>query len=520
MTDQKGKTVDSLLRDVPGIQVSGDPETRITSITFDSRQVVPGALFVALRGGYADGHEFLPQARQAGAVAAVVEPETPRSLVDEFDVVVRVPGTRATLPTIAARFYDHPSRALNVIGVTGTDGKTTTCWYVRQLLEYAGISCGLISTVAVQIPGQPDRSSARQTTPESLDVQRTLREMIDAGAAAAVVETTSHALELHRVDECSFDIGVVTNVTREHIDFHGSIENYLAAKGRLLKRVAQAKPDGKLGLVILNADDAGARSLVNDATGTEVLWYSASGNPEARVRAENVVNLADSSTFTLIMDAARHTVRLPLPGTWNVANYLAAASVAYAMGCDVDTIVSSTERLLAVPGRMELVDLGQPFTVLVDYAHTPESLRSVLTEVRQLATGRLLVVFGSAGERDVGKRALQGAVGNELADYCVFTSEDPRFEDPDAIISQIAGGAVEHGAVEGVDFDCIEDRSTAIRSIIARARPGDVVILAGKGHERSMIYGHEQRPWNEVDIARDALIALGYRTPEHEGTLA
>lgn len=520
MTDREGKPIHSLLQSVPDAQVTGDPDTLITSITFDSRTATPGSLFVALRGGYADGHEFLPRAHRAGARAAMVELDTPQSLLDGFDAVIRVSGTRATLPAIAAQFYGDPSRSLRVIGVTGTDGKTTTCWYLRQLLEYTGVSCGLISTVAVQIPGQPDRSSARQTTPESLDVQHMLREMVDAGAQAAVIETTSHALELHRVDQCSFDIGVITNVTREHLDFHGSIENYRAAKGGLLQRIAQSRAEGKLGLVILNADDEGARAISEYAAGAETLWYSATGKVDADIRAENVVNNSDSSSFSLIVGNARREIRLPLPGSWNVSNYLAAIGAVHVMSGDLDAMSDATDRLRPVPGRMELVEEGQPFTVLVDYAHTPESLRSVLTEVRRLATGHLLAAFGSAGERDVGKRALQGAVGHELADYCVFTSEDPRFEDPDDIIAEIARGAVEQGAVEGVDFDCVEDRSSAIRKIIARARPGDVVVLAGKGHERSMIYGHEHRHWNEVSIAREALNELGYRTSEHEGSLA
>ncbi|CAN5682301.1 UDP-N-acetylmuramoyl-L-alanyl-D-glutamate--2,6-diaminopimelate ligase [soil metagenome] len=509
-----------MLAGLHDVHVSGDDTVAIQSIVFDSRKVSAGSMFVALRGGYADGHDYLKVAQEAGAVAALVEPETPEEAVAGFKCVVRATNTRGVLAPLVAAFYGKPSQALTVIGITGTDGKTTSSFYLHQMLERAGLSTGLISTVAVRVPGQPDRSSARQTTPESLDVQRALREMVDAGAQIAIIETTSHALETHRVDSCHFDIGVVTNITREHLDFHGSIENYRHAKGGLLRRVTQAQNAGKRGAVVLNADDPGCQSIASHADGAELLWFSVKNHSDAAIRAENIVASPDSNTFTLIVKNARFPVCLPLPGAWNVANALAAAGAAYLSGCDPSSISGSIENLSPVPGRMEKIDLGQPFTVVVDYAHTPESLRSVLEEARRITNGRVLVAFGSAGERDLEKRFLQGAIAAQFADYSIFTSEDPRFEDPEQIIAQIATGATEHGAVRGVDFDCVEDRRTAVNELIGHAKSGDLVILAGKGHERSMIYGAENRPWDEAQTAREALQQMGFGPVNRGGTQA
>lgn len=512
--------ISQLLAEVHGVCASGDHHTLVSSIVFDSRKVVPGSLFVALRGGYADGHDYLQVAQEAGAVAAFVERETPDAAVEGFKCVIRATNTRGKLAPLSASFFGHPSQALTVVGITGTDGKTTTSFYLQQILERCGLSAGLISTVAVRIPGQPDRSSARQTTPESLDVQRTLREVVDAGAQIAILETTSHALETHRVDNCHFDVGIVTNITREHLDFHGSIENYRNAKGGLLRRVVQAGRAGKRGVVVLNADDPGCQAVASQANGAEILWYSVKSHPDALIRAEDIQALLDSNTFTLALGHERFPVRLPLPGAWNVANALAAAGVAHLLGCSSAGIVESIENLRPVPGRMESINLGQPFTVVVDYAHTPESIRSVLEEARRITNGRVLVAFGSAGERDIEKRALQGATAAQLADYSIFTSEDPRFENPEQIIADIAAGATERGAVRGVDFDCIEDRREAVNELIGRARAGDVVILAGKGHERSMIYGADNRPWDEAQVARDALQQMGFGPANHKGTQA
>jgi UDP-N-acetylmuramoyl-L-alanyl-D-glutamate--2,6-diaminopimelate ligase len=274
--------------------------------------------------------------------------------------------------------------------------------------------------------------------------------------------------------------------------------------------VATALASGKRGVVVVNADDEGARSIESYAGGCRMLRYSMNDAPGVDVSARDEVVRPDGSTFVLRTPEHEAPVTIQLPGRYNIANALAAATTGYALGLRIDTIATGLESLTSVPGRMERIDQGQPFTVIVDYAHSPEAIRSVLDEVRRIASGRVLVLFGSAGERDVEKRPLQGAVAIRSADFAMFTSEDPRFEDPDAIIEAIAAGATEAGGRRGVDFDCIEDRREAITAILKRAEPGDVVVLAGKGHERSMIYGDKKRPWSEADIAASALRELGY----------
>lgn len=501
------KTIAELATRVPAGRLYGDARTRISGIAFDSRSVRPGSLFVALRGGYTDGHRYLTAARAAGAVAAVVEPDTPAAALDGYQSVLRIENTRAALAQLAAGWFDDPSDALTVIGVTGTDGKTTTSYLIEAMLTANGLATGLIGTVTIRVPGQPDRSADRQTTPESLEVQRYLAELRAAGADAVVLEATSHGLETHRVDGCAFDFGVVTNVTHEHLDFHGSVENYRTAKAGLLRRVAAGLEQGKRGQCVLNFDDAGARSIAPAAGAAEIIWYAGSGAPAAEVRAAEVEIRPEGSRFTLATPRGSARVELRLPGSWNVANALAAAAVGHALGLEPDAIAVGLSSLAAVPGRMERIDAGQPFTVLVDYAHTPEALRSVLAEARSLARGRVLTLFGSAGERDIAKRAIQGAVAQELADFAIFTSEDPRYEDPDAIIAAIAAGAELAGGRRGVDFECIEERRAAVFELMRRAQPGDVVVLAGKGHERSLIYGDTQLAWDEAAVAREALQA-------------
>lgn len=491
--------------------VQGDTSVDISGIEFDSRLAGPGILFVAMRGGYTDGHLYVQQARAAGADAAVIESPTSTSMADGFTAVVSTPDSRALLARLATRFYDDPSRAMTVVGVTGTDGKTTTSHFIEAMCRHAGRATGLIGTVAVRIGADTVLHETRQTTPESLHLQRYLAEMRERGVDLAVVEATSHALELHRLDGCEFDIGVITNVTHEHLDFHGTIENYRRAKGGLLRRVAAARTAGKLGIAVINADDEGARSVEPDAAGCVLIRYSTRSSPDAVVSAAQIEPHPAGSRFILRSPDGSYPAAIHLPGAYNVANAVAAAATGVALELPPDTIVAGIGSLTAVPGRMETVDEGQPFAVIVDYAHTPDAIRSVLREARKLAVGRVLVVVGSAGERDRAKRAIQGAVAVTDADFAVFTSEDPRFEDPDAIIADIEAGAVEAGGRRGVDFECIEDRHRAIAVALERAAVGDVVVLAGKGHERSMIYGSEKRPWNESAVARELLRQLGYR---------
>ena len=498
-------------------RVWGDPDVDIADVCYDSRLARPGSLFVALRGGYADGHDYLADAAERGAVAAMVEADSPE--LSRFTAVALVDDTRAALSPVSAAFFDQPGSALGVIGVTGTDGKTTTTYLIDVILRRAGYRTGMIGTVAVRIGDRIIEHDTRQTTPESLEIQRLLARMRDSGVEWSVTEATSHGLVLHRLDDVPIDIAVVTNITREHLDFHGTIDAYRRAKARLLEAAVRSRDRDYPHAAVLNADDEGARSIAGWADGIPTLWYSRRG-ANADVVAEDVHLDAQGSTFRLILPSGAADVRLALIGGFNVENALAAAGVAYAVGCSPEQIASGLASLVAVPGRMHRVDAGQPFSVFVDYAHTPDALEKMLRLLRSLVKGRLIAVFGSAGERDRTKRPLQGAVSARLADFSIFTSEDPRFEEPDAIIAEIAVGADEVGAVAGRDYLCIEDRRAAIRAAIQMAGPGDAVLLAGKGHEQCMIYGAERRPWDEAREAAEALRLLGYGTERQAGNEA
>ncbi len=486
---------------LPDARLTGSPETVISGIVYDSRLVNPGDLFAALRGADFDGHAFLSDAEKRGARALLVE----RTLETTLPCIV-AEDSRTALAALSASFFGHPSRDVGVIGITGTDGKTTTSYIVEHLLKFSGLRTGLVGTVAIRIGDDEDRHSSRQTTPESNDVQRLLRRMADASVDWAVLEATSHGLAMHRLDHVAFRIGAVTNITHEHLDYHGSIEKYRRAKAILVERVA-----GAGGTVVLNRDDEGARSIEPFARGANVLCYSASGEP-ADLRAVNVEPAASGIRFDLdagSLGSARVTI--PMIGSFNVANALCASSVALAAGVPFETIAGALASVPPVPGRMVQIEEGQPFRVVVDYAHTPDSLTKVLQLLRGLhGDRRLIAVFGSAGERDVEKRPLQGAVSASLADITVATSEDPRNEDADAIIAQIVGGALNAGATHGHSIFAETDRREAIRLAFTLAQPGDCVLLAGKGHEGSIIWGWEKRPWDEARVAREVLAESGY----------
>jgi UDP-N-acetylmuramoyl-L-alanyl-D-glutamate--2,6-diaminopimelate ligase len=510
VTEHPGVSLRTLALELEDAVTTGDEEARVRSIAFDSRLVKPETLFVALRGSYFDGHDYLGAARAAGACACVVDRDVPANDLDGFRATIRVPDSRAALATVAATFHRHPSAALTLVGITGTDGKTTSSFMLDHLLRAAGMRTGLIGTVAIRIAGLPERSPGRQTTPESLEIQALLAAMRQERVEVAILETSSHGLETHRVDGCLFDIGIVTNITHEHLDFHGTPERYRAAKAGLIQRVASAAVSGKLGVTILNMDDPGARSLEPLTAGTRLIRYGLADRGQLDVSASGLHPGARGIRFRLRLGPQEAEACLPLIGRWNVSNALAAVAAGHALNIDLDAIVGGLATMASVPGRMQPVEAGQPFQVVVDYAHTATALDLVLAAARESSRGNVLVVFGSAGERDVEKRSEMGAVAARQADYAVFTSEDPRHEDPRAIIDAIAAGALGRGAIEGVDFDRIEDRVEAIDAVIRRAEAGDIVLLAGKGHERSIIYGSEARPWDEAAVARAALERRGY----------
>lgn len=494
------RVIGSLLDRIGQHRLVGDPTTIITEITFDSRDVRPGNLFVALRGGDADGHAHIGAAIGGGASAVLLDRDqdlpVPR---------VVVPDARAALSPLAAEFFGHPSRALTVVGITGTDGKTTTAHLVDGLLRDLGFSTGLIGTVAVRIGDDLDLHASRQTTPESVETQRYLWRMVRAGVGVATVEATSHGLALHRLDDVAFTVGAVTNVTSEHLDHHGTVAAYRAAKARLFDRVGATG-----GHAVINLDDEGARAMRPAAAGARTITYART-DPGADLRAVAIEMTASGSTLDIVFHDQHAPARLPLVGGFNIDNALCAVGTCLALGHPLAQIAASLERAEPVPGRLARVDLGQPFDVIVDYAHTPESLAKILGLLRGLnPAGRLITVFGSAGERDVTKRPVQGAISARLADITVVTSEDPRHEDPDAIIRQIAAGAEAAGAIAGESMFSITDRMGAVVFAIGLARPGDTVLLAGKGHEGSIIVGTTKHPWDERGAAEAALVRAGW----------
>lgn len=475
------------------LRLLGDPQTTVGGLAYDVRSVRPGDLFAALDGEPFRGHAVAAEAVARGASALLVarelSPGTPTLLS---------PEPRASLARLAAAFHGHPSRRLRVVGITGTDGKTTTAHLVETALRSAGRVTGSITTVGTTIAGEATPTDSRLTTPEAPELQGALARMAAAGVEWAIVEATSHGLVLNRLDEVAFAVGAVTNVTHEHLDFHGSPEGYRRAKALLLERVRASG-----GTAVVNADDPGALAALELAGPGPTVRFGRDGAVRAIA--------ARGPAFVLETPAGQARVRLPLPGDYNVANALCAAACAHVAGLDAETIARGLEGAPPVPGRLTSVDAGQPFAVVVDYAHSPAAVEQVLGLLRrQHRGGRLVVLLGSAGQRDRLKRPWLGELAARQADYSVFTSEDPRLEDPDAILAEIAAGAVSAGGREGETFVRVADRREAVRHALAAARPGDCVALLGKGHESSIVWGSEELAWDEVGVARSLLAELGY----------
>jgi UDP-N-acetylmuramoyl-L-alanyl-D-glutamate--2,6-diaminopimelate ligase len=500
-----------LVKLLPGAMPHQLVNVPITAICYDSRQVRPGSLFVAYRGFHTDAHRYIPQAIKAGAAAIVYEDAAWDAQMTV--PAVRVANSRIMLGPLAAAFFGYPGRAMRVVGITGTDGKTTTTFLTSMALEAAGAQTGLMGTVDFKIGPRLWANDTRQSTPEGPEVQAMLRDMAQAGCSHAVVEATSHALSAswNRLAGCAFDLAVLTNITTEHLDFHGTVEQYRADKARLFEMLGDTAPEPHKTrkVAIVNADDPNHRYFLDAAPShAERLTYAV--QQSAAVRATNVLASRNGLAFNLTTPWGTARPRLQLTGDFNVHNALAALTVACVEGVPLAAAVRALEQVPGVRGRMERIDLGQPFTVLVDYAHTPGSFEKLLTIVRPLTEGRLIVVFGSAGERDRAKRPLQGAIAGRFCDLLVLTDEDPRLEDRMAILHEIAVGAEQVGKREGSGYVCIPDRAAAIRAAFAQAEPGDIVLLLGKGHEGSIIYADHSLPWNEAAEARAALREQGY----------
>jgi UDP-N-acetylmuramoyl-L-alanyl-D-glutamate--2,6-diaminopimelate ligase len=486
------------------LEATGDLGVQITGLAYDSRAVGGGELFFCVSGFERDGHEFAPQALQAGAAALVVERRLELGVPE-----VLVASARAAMAPIAARFYGDPTAQLRVVGITGTNGKTTTAYLVRALLEQAmGEQCGLLGTVTSIVGGQERETDQRstgspigqRTTPEAIDLQAVFRAMLDGGDGACAIEVSSHALELGRADAVHFAAAIFTNLTQDHLDFHDTMEDYFLAKRRLFAEHAPA-------VSVINVGDPYGKRLAGEIDGAITFAVQAPGGERlaADYLAEDLRFDFTGAGFDLRTASGVREVRLPMPGRFNVANALAALAAAHALGGELEALLGALERGVRVPGRFEPVEEGQDFAVLVDYAHTPDSLQNVLGAARALVgAGRVLCVFGAGGDRDRGKRPLMGEIAARLADMTFVTSDNPRSEDPEQIIAEIMAGVARVPAQPLVRS--LSDRAIAIDEAIAAARAGDVLVIAGKGHEQGQEFaGGRKVPFDDVTVARKAL---------------
>ena len=470
----------------------GAANPEILAITDDSRQVTPGAVFVAYKGVAVDGHRFIPDALRRGAAAIVVE----RPSADPADAPsIVVTSGREALAWLCAAWRGFPGRALRVVGVTGTDGKTTTCNLAYAILTAAQRRTGMISTVNAVIGDRAMETGLHTTTPDADETQDYLAQMRDAGLTDCVLEVTSHALAHHRVDGIPFAVAAVTNITHEHLDLHGTREAYRAAKGRLFEMAETA---------VLNADDPFSFEYLRALTrGRRALTYSR-GKP-ADITAAEIQHAADGLHLAVDTPAGRFSLSSRLIGDYNVSNILAAVGIGVALGVPRAAIASGVAAMQGVPGRMERIDAGQPYLAVVDFAHTPNALASCLQALKAITPGRLIVVFGCAGERDREKRPLMGRAAAEGADVVVLTAEDPRRESLDAILDAVEAGA--RAAASRAILIRVPDRGEALRHACQLARPGDTVVACGKGHEQSMCFGVTERPWDDRVALRAAIAA-------------
>jgi UDP-N-acetylmuramoyl-L-alanyl-D-glutamate--2,6-diaminopimelate ligase len=485
-----------LIDALPERRVVGTPPPTVSGLTADSRRVEPGDVFVAVPGFKQDARSFVPDAVARGAAVVVTEGEP---LAEVTVPQVLVPSTRQALAHLADAFHGHPSGALTLVGITGTNGKTTTSYLVDALLRARGLTTGIIGTIQYVV-GQEKRS-ASQTTPEAIEIQGMLAEMRQLGVGGVAMEVSSHALALSRVDRLDFDVAIFTNLTQDHLDFHGTLDEYRRAKRRLFELLAASPKPGRTAVV--NADDPSGAAMVAGLD-VPVLWFGLSAG--ATVRAIEHTSALDGIRMTVQTPRGRLTLRSPLIGEHNVSNLLGAAAAGLALGLSPDAIARALGGVGTVPGRFEQVQAGQPFLVVVDYAHTPDALERVLATARKITPGRLGVVFGCGGDRDRTKRPIMGEIGARLADRTWVTSDNPRSERPEAIIDEIVAGVAR--VAGGRERSVTEpDRRRAIAAAVGWATAGDTIVIAGKGHETYQIIGGQVLDFDDRAVARQAIEA-------------
>jgi UDP-N-acetylmuramoyl-L-alanyl-D-glutamate--2,6-diaminopimelate ligase len=486
----------------------GAETTPITGVQVDSRRVKPGDVFVAISGQSQDGHRYIDAAIAAGATAIALEESglTEAASVPAHAAIIVCASARRFAAAVAAEFAGHPSRAMSVVAITGTSGKTTTAWILEQIFSSAGYATGLIGTIEYRFAGQ--REEAPLTTPDALLLQDLLARMREAGVTHVVLEASSHALALDRLPDCSFDAGIYTNLTRDHLDFHIDLESYAAQKARLFRELLPRSQ--KRSVAVLNAVDAESRRLAGDLE-VEHVFFGEGGD----VRAENVTSDLDGLRGTLVLGDQSVAFACGLIGAPHLSNVLAASAAAWRLGLDAEQIAGGLSRCQGVPGRLEPIREGQPFAVIVDYAHKPDALERTLESLRSLTQSRLIVVFGCGGDRDRGKRAMMGEIAGRLADRVILTSDNPRSEDPLAILEEIEEGVRACGLARSAPGDLedagraaytvVPERRDAISLSLRAARPGDLVLIAGKGHEDYQIVAGEKVHFDDREEVRRAL---------------
>ncbi len=492
------KTLAELAALVEGARIVGNKDLEIADIEHDSRKILEGALFVCMEGVHVDGHKFIPQAREKGAVAIITtrDMEAPEGMA-----VLIVPELKAALQTIVPYFHDYPARSMRVIGITGTNGKTSISYMIRAMLRAMGCRVGLIGTIQIMIEDQV--LPIHNTTPDVVDLQRTLAMMRDANMDYVVMEVSSHALDQNRVAGIEFDTAVFTNLTQDHLDYHKTLENYKKAKTILFDLVS--RPGLKQGkTAVVNIDDAAGEDMLSHSQCRHMTYAI---HKDAVLKAENIQVLADGAQFDIKIGEGHLPLKLQITGIFNVYNVMAAIGAAMAEGVPAPIIKSCMEGFASVPGRFELVRGGQDFSVIVDYAHTPDGLENILNTAREIAKKRIITVFGCGGDRDNTKRPIMGRIAAELSDYVVATSDNPRSEDPQRILDMVEAGVEE--AIGDKPHEYIIDRREAIFRAVELAEKDDIVIIAGKGHENYQILHDKTIHFDDKEVALEAIGAKG-----------
>lgn len=476
--------------------LQGSLETEVTGLALHSQQVEKGHLFGAVVGTQLDGHQFIGQALRGGAVAILGQKESPPLPLEA--TYIRVADSRQSMAHVAEAFYGRPSAQIGLIGITGTNGKTTTLHLLKAILEKASLKPSTIGTISYDVGGQS--IEAHNTTPSCVELSRLFHKAVQAGHQWLIMEVSSHSLEQKRVEALAFDMAIFTNITHDHLDYHPSFDHYLQAKRRLFQLLS--RNEQKKGTAMVNRDDPHASSIIK-ATRGQVITYGLRN--KAHYRAANWSLSLRGSSFEVLTPEEKARVSLSLPGLHNIYNSLSALATAGAMGIDLRTAIEAIEGVHEVPGRLEAIEQGQPFDVFVDYAHSPDGLRAILESVKPLCQGRLIVVFGCGGNRDQLKRPIMGAVAAKWSDFVIVTSDNPRKESPSQIASEIEKGLKESSKIRGDDYVIILDRYEAIQKALSMAQSQDVVIIAGKGHENYQIFEDRVIPFDDREAARQVL---------------